>query len=101
MMKPSPGSCRRCCSRSSGPAPVSALPIAEALSEWDALHNVSQGGWTMQSDAGDLVKQLTGELRNFEDIARFLIGHFGDSPKLRGIDIYGGTVPLSGVMGGD
>lgn len=55
----------------------------------------------MESDSSDLVKQLTGELQNFEDIARFLIAQSGDFPRLRGIDIYGGTVPVSGVMGGD
>src|SRR4051812_42306642 len=54
----------------------------------------------MHSDQ-DLVKQLTGELANFEDIARHLIPQPGDLPRLQGIDLYGGTLPLNGVVGGD
>ena len=55
----------------------------------------------MQSDASDLVRQLTGELENFEAIAKCLIPQPWDVPKLRGIDIHGGTLPLNGVVGGD
>jgi serine phosphatase RsbU (regulator of sigma subunit) len=55
----------------------------------------------MHSDARDLVTQLTGELENFKDIAKYLIPQPGDVPKLRGIDIHGGTIPLNGVVGGD
>jgi serine phosphatase RsbU (regulator of sigma subunit) len=54
----------------------------------------------MHSD-NELVKQLTGELANFEEIAKNLIPKPGDLPKLHGIDIYGGTLPLNGVVGGD
>ena len=56
---------------------------------------------TMHSDARDLVTQLTGELENFKEIAKYLIPQPGDVPKLRGIDIHGGTLPLNGVVGGD
>ena len=55
----------------------------------------------MHPDASDLVRQLTGELENFEEIAKCLIPQPGDVPKLRGIDIHGGTLPLNGVVGGD
>ena len=49
---------------------------------------------TMTSDASELVRQLTGELDNFEEIAKCLIPQPGDVPKLRRIDIHGGTLPL-------
>ncbi|PYR29604.1 MAG: hypothetical protein DMF92_11290 [Acidobacteria bacterium] len=55
----------------------------------------------MHSDGSDLVRQLTGELENFEAIAKCLIPQPWDVPKLRGIDIHGGTLPLNGVVGGD
>jgi serine phosphatase RsbU (regulator of sigma subunit) len=54
-----------------------------------------------QTDTGQLLRQLTGELENFEDIARYLLPQPEDVPTLRGIDIYGGTLPLNGVIGGD
>ncbi|HYN09840.1 MAG TPA: PP2C family protein-serine/threonine phosphatase [Vicinamibacterales bacterium] len=47
------------------------------------------------------VKQLTRELANFEDIARYLMPQAGEVPRLQGIDICGGTLPLNGVVGGD
>lgn len=49
----------------------------------------------------ELIERLTSELANFEQIARYLIPTSGDLPQLQGIDIYGGTVPLNGVVGGD
>ena len=55
----------------------------------------------MQSDASERVRQLTGELENFEEIATYLIPRPGDVPRLRGIDIHGATLPLNGVVGGD
>jgi len=54
----------------------------------------------MRSDR-ELMKQLTGELANFEEIAKNLIPQPGDLPRLEGIDVYGGTIPLNGVVGGD
>src|SRR6202043_1509283 len=55
----------------------------------------------MQSDASERVRQLAGELENFEEIATYLIPRAGDVPRLRGIDIHGATLPLNGVVGGD
>jgi serine phosphatase RsbU (regulator of sigma subunit) len=52
-------------------------------------------------DADDLLQQLTGELDNFEDIAKYLLPQPGELPTLHGIDIYGGTLALQGVVGGD
>lgn len=50
---------------------------------------------------GDLLRQLTGELDNFEQIAQYLLPQPGDLPRLRGIDVFGGTLPLNGTIGGD
>jgi serine phosphatase RsbU (regulator of sigma subunit) len=44
---------------------------------------------------------LTGELENFENIARYLLPQPGELPKLQGIDVYGATVALNGLVGGD
>ena len=55
----------------------------------------------MHSDVRSLVKQLTGELENFEQIAKYLIPQPGELPRLQGIDICGGTLALNGVVGGD
>ncbi len=56
---------------------------------------------TKHGDVSALLKQLTDELENFEDIARYLLPQPGDVPRLSGIDIYGGTLPLNGTVGGD
>jgi serine phosphatase RsbU (regulator of sigma subunit) len=45
--------------------------------------------------------QLTGELDNFQELARSFIPTPGDIPDVNGIDIFGGTLPLSGSLGGD
>jgi serine phosphatase RsbU (regulator of sigma subunit) len=52
-------------------------------------------------DAGSLLEHLTEELRNFEDIARYLVPEPGELPRLQGIDVWGSTFPLSGSVGGD
>jgi serine phosphatase RsbU (regulator of sigma subunit) len=55
-----------------------------------------------QPDANaDVLKWLRSELDNFEDIAKSLIPEPGDVPRLRGIDVCGGTIALNGVVGGD
>ena len=54
-----------------------------------------------QSDTSDLLKQLTAEIENFEGIARADSAAAGEVPRLAGVDIYGGTLPLNGVVGGD
>ena len=53
------------------------------------------------SDVNVLLRQLTGELDNFEAIAKYLLPQPGDIPRLHGIDVWGGTLPLTGVVGGD
>lgn len=55
----------------------------------------------MDSDFNDPVLQLTYELENFEEIARYLTPQPGDVPRLAGIDIHGGTLALNGSVGGD
>jgi serine phosphatase RsbU (regulator of sigma subunit) len=45
--------------------------------------------------------QLTEELENFEEIAVRLKPQPGEIPKLPGIDVFGITIPLAGVIGGD
>lgn len=52
-------------------------------------------------DAPDLLQQLTSELENFETIARPLLPQPGELPRIDGIDVYGGTLPLNGLVGGD
>ena len=49
----------------------------------------------------DRLDLLTGELKNFQDIARYIVPLPGEIPSLHGIDVYGGTMPLNGVIGGD
>jgi serine phosphatase RsbU (regulator of sigma subunit) len=49
----------------------------------------------------NLLRQLSEELANFEEIARNLLPQPGDLPKLTGIDVCGRTLALNGVVGGD
>ena len=49
----------------------------------------------------DRLESLTDELKNFQDIARYIVPLPGEIPSLQGIDVYGGTMPLNGVIGGD
>src|SRR5438477_10108363 len=53
------------------------------------------------SDVTGLLRQLTGELDNFEAIAKYLLPLPGDIPQLQGIDVWGGTLPLKGIVGAD
>jgi uroporphyrinogen-III synthase len=46
-------------------------------------------------------KGLSGELRNFEEIARGIIPRPGSVPSLACMDIAGQVIPLNGVAGGD
>ena len=48
-----------------------------------------------------LLEHLTRELENFQDIARYLLPQPGEVPQLSGIDVWGGTSPLRGSVGGD
>jgi serine phosphatase RsbU (regulator of sigma subunit) len=49
----------------------------------------------------DMLRQLTDELANFQDIARNLLPQPGELPRLHGIDVYGKSLALNGVVGGD
>jgi serine phosphatase RsbU (regulator of sigma subunit) len=49
----------------------------------------------------DPLKELTGELENFQSIARHIMPLPGEIPDVSGMDIYGDTIPLSGITGGD
>jgi serine phosphatase RsbU (regulator of sigma subunit) len=44
---------------------------------------------------------LTNEFRNFQEIAKGILPLPGEIPALDGIDVYGDTIPLNGVLGGD
>lgn len=44
---------------------------------------------------------LEHEMKNFEAIANRIKPSSGESPELHGIEIYGETLPLNGVAGGD
>lgn len=51
----------------------------------------------MQSELARLIT----ELENFQELARSLLPTPGDVPTVHGVDIFGGTLPLSGSLGGD
>lgn len=53
------------------------------------------------SQGSEQLELLTRELKNFEDIARYILPLPGEIPALRGIDVYGGSIPLTGTIGGD
>jgi serine phosphatase RsbU (regulator of sigma subunit) len=54
------------------------------------------------SDVGDeRLLRMMEELDNFRDIAKYLVPQPGERPVLDGFDIHGGTIPLSGDVGGD
>jgi serine phosphatase RsbU (regulator of sigma subunit) len=44
---------------------------------------------------------LTGELKNFQEIAKYILPLPGEIPSLAGIEVYGGVIPFNGVCGGD
>lgn len=48
-----------------------------------------------------LQEELAAELRNFEEIARFLNPSPGTIPQLKGVDIHGLSLPLRRGIGGD
>lgn len=50
---------------------------------------------------GDSLKMLMGELDNFQEIAHHIKPSSGEIPDLDGIDIYGESLPLNGIIGGD
>jgi serine phosphatase RsbU (regulator of sigma subunit) len=54
-----------------------------------------------KSEATGELQRLTRELENFQDIARQLVPLPGEVPTLQGFDIWGGSLPLAGSVGGD
>ena len=48
-----------------------------------------------------LTDELTDELENFEEIARYLNPSSGEIPQVSGIDIAGMSMPLRRIIGGD
>lgn len=44
---------------------------------------------------------MLDEIKNLEQIARGITPRSGSIPELEGIDVYGETIPLNGVIGGD
>ncbi len=54
-----------------------------------------------KTDVYKTVRFLKHEIENFESIATRIKPSSGESPILRGIDIYGESIPLNGVAGGD
>ena len=52
-------------------------------------------------DEPDILRQLSDELANFQDIAKYLLPQPGELPRLNGIDVCGKTLALNGVVGGD
>ena len=55
----------------------------------------------MKKASGSELGELVEELENFEEIAQYLVPSSGDLPELDGIDVYGRTTPLNGLVGGD
>src|SRR5436190_23397402 len=53
------------------------------------------------SQIDDPLILLTRELENFNQIAKYIMPLPGEIPTLSGIDVYGDSVPLNGVVGGD
>jgi len=49
----------------------------------------------------DPLERLKGELKNFQEIAKNIMPLPGEIPTLHGIDVYGGSLPLNGTVGGD
>jgi serine phosphatase RsbU (regulator of sigma subunit) len=59
-------------------------------------------GTYMRPFAGsDKSELLAEELENFQEIFRYIVPLPGEIPSIRGIDVYGGTLPLNGAVGGD
>ncbi len=48
-----------------------------------------------------MVDEKTDELRNFEEIARYLNPSPGEIPQLQNVDIAGLSMPLRSLIGGD
>lgn len=53
------------------------------------------------TDASAALRKLQRELDHFTDMAVDLLPRPGELPRLESVDVYGGTLPLSGEVGGD
>lgn len=69
------------------------------IAQEDALEKFSQ--MSEEPDISDSLKILMGELDNFQDIVRYIKPSPGEIPRLSGVDVYGETIPLNGIVGGD
>jgi serine phosphatase RsbU (regulator of sigma subunit) len=49
----------------------------------------------------DHLELLQSELKNFQEIAKYIVPMPGEMPTLEGIDVFGGMIPLNGAVGGD
>lgn len=54
-----------------------------------------------ESRPEEYLKGLTDEIDNFENIAKQIKPSPGDVPSVKGVDIYGETIPYKGLIGGD
>ena len=54
-----------------------------------------------QKEARRSFRRLIRELDNFQDIVRYIRPEPGDLPALEGVDVYGESMPMGGVLGGD
>ena len=54
-----------------------------------------------EKEPGEQLQQLRRELDNFEDNFKYLLPQPGEIPRLTGIEVWGGTLPLWGTAGGD
>jgi serine phosphatase RsbU (regulator of sigma subunit) len=52
-------------------------------------------------ETSEELERLTRELDNFQNIAKYLVPLPGEVPRLGGIDVWGGSLPLVGPVGGD
>ena len=55
----------------------------------------------MKSVTKNTPEQLAKELENFEEIARGVMPRPGSIPSVAGVEVYGKTLPLNGIVGGD
>lgn len=54
-----------------------------------------------RAETDDAAESLAKELQNFQEIAHQLLPEPGEVPRLQGVDVWGGTRPLTGAVGGD
>ena len=72
-----------------------------ARSPLDAPAGTSDVKDGMNGMDGSSAEQLAREFQNFEEIARGIMPRPGSIPSLIGMEVYGETLPLNGIVGGD